>query len=78
MKIIDTWEDNGDKYCTVEVEENRFVEVKMPFDTPDYVYVMDCENGLEVYEKGSDKGIKNLSLEEYAKVTDLAYRKLTA
>ena len=78
MKIIDTWEDNGDKYCTVEVEENKFVDVKKPYDSTDYVYVMDCQNGLEVYEKDSDKGVANLSLEQYAKVTDLVYRRLSA
>ena len=78
MKIVNSWNDNGDKYVTVEVAENKFVDVKKPFDSTDYVYVMDCANGLEVYEKDSDKGVANLSLEQYAKVTDLAYQCLSA
>ena len=30
MRIINSWEDVGDTYFTVELEDNRFVDVRSP------------------------------------------------
>jgi len=46
MKIKNTFEDKGDLFYTVELEEDVFVDVKC---TGDLCYVMQCEDGYEVY-----------------------------
>lgn len=46
MKIKNTFEDKGNQFYTVELEEDVFVDVKC---TEDLCYVMQCEDGYEAY-----------------------------
>lgn len=46
MRIRDIYEDNGYLIYTVELEEDVFVDVKY---IGNLCYVMDCEDGYEVY-----------------------------
>ena len=47
MKIVDRYGDNGAIFYTVELEEDVFVDVKCDMDL---CYVMDCEDGYEVFD----------------------------
>lgn len=46
MKIKCTYEDQGNLFYTVELEEDVFVDVKC-IET--FYYVMQCEDGYEAY-----------------------------
>lgn len=50
MRIDDVFEDHGDWFCVVELEEDVFVTVKYVSDS-DYYYVMSCEDGYHVYNR---------------------------
>ncbi|MBO4847115.1 MAG: hypothetical protein J5525_12595 [Lachnospiraceae bacterium] len=69
MKIEQTWIDiDGAEYVIVDLNEQESVCCKKPNEDndPDFLYVMDCENGFEVYDRrnGSEFGYRNLSEEE--------------
>lgn len=46
MKIADVFNDNGEVFYTVELEEDVFVDVK---HVGCLYYVMDCEDGYSAY-----------------------------
>ncbi len=50
MKIADKWDDGGDKYWDVEIEKDRYITVKEPFDGNGYRYPMDNEDGTKVFD----------------------------
>ena len=72
LLIKDEWEDFDGKYLTVEVAPKKYVDVKSPKENPDFIYVMDCSNGYEVYEEGSDGGVENLTPNQYEEVLEIA------
>lgn len=51
MKINNAYEDNGALFYTVELEKDVFVDVKC---IGDLCYVMDCEDGYEVYDSNGN------------------------
>lgn len=54
VKIIDHWTDSVDcsTYYTVQISENRFVEVKCCSDG--FAYIMQCEDGNEIYDNSQN------------------------
>jgi hypothetical protein len=48
MKIIDKYEDNGERIYTVELEDDVLVDVKC---IDNMCYVMQCEDGYEVFNR---------------------------
>ena len=48
MKIIDKYENDGAFLCTVELEDDVFVDVKC---IGNLFYVMQCEDGHEVFNR---------------------------
>ena len=47
MRIVDVWKDDNETYCTIELEEDIFVDIKKCEDG--FCYVMQCEDGYETY-----------------------------
>ena len=54
VKIIDHWTDSVDcsTYYTVQISENRFVDVKCCSDG--FAYIMQCEDGNEIYDNSQN------------------------
>lgn len=85
--ISDKWNDGFDDYFTVDIKEPDgtiyFVDVKHVIsedtgDCSDYYYVMDTDNGLEVYYRnifGEPIGLYNLTREQEHEVLDYVLRK---
>ena len=73
--VIDRWSDGNDEYFTVELGccKCDVKAIKQP--TKDYIYIMQCKNGKEVYDKDPDVGIRNIEFPEEADVI-LAVRKI--
>ena len=68
-KPVDRWTDcEGNEYFTVELGCVK-CDVKITKQpVTDYIYVMQCENGMEVYEDDPSIGIRNLEPDEYSNV----------
>ena len=73
--VIDRWSDGENKCFTVELGCMKcdVKAVKQPIE--DYIYVMQCENGKEVYENDSSIGIRNIKSSEETNVIN-AVRKI--
>ena len=74
MELLDRWDDAFSMLVFMEIGINRTqcVCVKHFCDTGN-TYVMDCENGKEVYYRrgyGTDRGIRNLTDKERAEVME--------
>ena len=65
LTIIDGWDEESseghERYVTVEFEDYTKVDVKTKEDG--FAYVMQCGNGMEVYQD-TDDGFRNLTPEE--------------
>ncbi len=72
-KVIEQWDDYGDHYATVSITEDESVCVKRPFDGDGYIYVMQCENGYEVYKNslGPDTGFRHPTEKEYDEILEI-------
>lgn len=64
MKIIEKYEDNCEQIYTVELEEDVFVDVKC---TGNLYYVMQCEDGYEVYNSDGNTFDYHFNEEEVLK-----------
>ena len=73
--VIDRWSDGVDDYFIVEFGCMKCDVKVVKRPVADYVYVMDCENGKELYEDDPDVGIRNLEPHEYNDVV-LAVRNI--
>ncbi len=51
MRIVDRYKDNGALFCTVELEDGIFVDVKC---IGNLCYVMNCGDGYEVYDNNGN------------------------
>ena len=81
MKIEQTWVDIDDaEYVIVNLNEQESICCKKPNEdnNPDFIYVMDCENGFEVYDRrnGSEFGHRNLSEEEKCELWEVLEKEL--
>lgn len=64
-KILSEWDDGLEEYVEVGLNETEAVCVKCTCDG--FCYVLDCENGMNVYPQGfgSDVGVRLLTHDEY-------------
>ena len=74
--VIDRWADGEDEYFIVELGCMKcdVKVIKKPIE--DYIYVMQCENGKELYDNDPNIGIRNIEFSEEIDVID-AVRKIT-
>lgn len=75
IKLIDRWDDiEGNKYFTLCIDDTPrrdFVDVKRSIDEDGWFnYIMDCENGYEVYKEGETNGWRHTSWEEENEIMD--------
>ena len=70
LQLIDKWDDYEERYLTIELNRNEYVTVKTSYDGE--IYVMDCENGYEVFPIENDVGIRNLTDEEKREIMSFA------
>lgn len=61
FELIDRWDSNGEEYITYEMDDYSRVDVKRTEDG--FIYVMECNNGYEVYGTGLE-GYRNLTEDE--------------
>ena len=72
IKLIDRWDDiEGNKYLTLDIGNNDRVDVKQWFSKYGWHnYIMDCENGKEVYEAGETNGYRPVTFNERKEIID--------
>lgn len=55
IRILDRWDDGYDSYFTIGINKAECVDVKYMINI-DFMYVMECANGYEVYRIGDNTG----------------------
>ena len=72
IKLIDRWDDiEGNKYLTLDIGNNEWVDVKRSIEDDGwYTYIMDCENGYEVYKDGEVNGCRHTTWDEEKEIMD--------
>lgn len=66
ISVIKTWKEDEDDnilYLTVCLKDKEYADVKY-FKDSGFYYIMECQNGMEVYNKGTDEGIRNTTEKE--------------
>lgn len=59
MTLEDRWDDClTEKYITIALNEKEKVDLKQTYEGN--IYVMQCQNGKEVYTDDPDKGVRDL------------------
>ena len=78
LRLEDRWDDVwGNRYMTIEIVSKGRVDVKESNDeSKGFVYVMDCQNGMNVYKKNALFGFRNLIKEEYDEIIEFAKEQL--
>lgn len=73
MKIVDKWIDHEESYWTVELSEGKFVDIKQT--EKDFIYIMQNNDGLEIYDKNGNT-YDELTKELEDEIIDLIEREI--